>query len=126
LSDHFSENKFYLNKSNLLATIKTIDLNQHNTISIGVIVSSGGNLEEEGFFFRQLLFNAHPIFFEELFNSVRNSFDTSSSQTVRNRKNPNTPVQNYLVIANKGNTLEFCLNIPSGTLPLPKTYISSF
>ncbi len=126
INEHFSEQKYYSNKSYILKDIKIRDLETTQNIWIWIILSSSGTIKESGIFFETEIF-WWENFFEDFNVKAHNLFREDNDPSIRNRQYDND-LQNYLIIANKNDTqLEFCLQIPwDNNLPLPKTYISSF
>lgn len=126
ISQHFSENKFYKNKSDLLKMISITWLDTPRDIWVGIIISSGGILSELGIFFTSWTFEGNN-FFALLTSKIQTSFNTTTNSAIMNREREQW-LQNYLIIANKDDQdLRFCLTLPDNkTLALPKTYISSF
>ncbi|AHB41460.1 hypothetical protein P148_SR1C00001G0670 [candidate division SR1 bacterium RAAC1_SR1_1] len=125
LSEQFTEQNFYKNKSDLLKLITITGLDMPRDVGVGIIISSGGMLSELGIFFTSGSFGDDD-FFQKLSNKIQESFNTIDDPIIRNRQ-LESELQNYLIIANKEDQeLRFCLSIPNGTLALPKTYISSF
>lgn len=126
ISDHFSEQYFYKNKSDLFGAISITGLDTPRNVAIWVIVSSWWSLSELGIYFTSGTFQWDD-FFENLKEKIQTSFNTTLDTIVMNRERE-LWLQNYLIIANKDDEdLSFCLELPTDkTLPFPKTYISSF
>ncbi len=124
LQNHFSNQKYYTNKSDILKSI-TIENNDQSRINIWIIISSWWELNEYWIFFTSWIFQWDD-FFEKFSETIQTTFETTNDQTVINRQN--WDLQNYVIIANKSQKeLTFCLKLPEWEeLSLSKTYISSF
>jgi hypothetical protein len=127
ITDHFSDKKFYKNKSDLLKLLQIKENQTTNNVNIGVIVSQNGQLNELGILFTTGIF-AWDDFFEQLSVKIQENFNITNDWTVMWWQNPSLDNQNYLIIANiDPQELKFCLQLPTNIkLPLNKTYISSF
>lgn len=125
LTEHFSEQKFYTNKSEFLKSIKIINSEPRN-VNIWIIISSWWHLNELGIFFTDWIFQWDD-FFEEFNEKIKEAFEKTSDYETINWTNLQN-LQNYVIIANKDSQeLSFCLELPEwNTLALTKTYISSF
>lgn len=130
ISDHFSEKKFYKNKSENLKEIKITNKENPWKINIWIVVSSWWEINKFLMFFTGAVFNWDD-FFEKFVKNVDKNFEKIMYLSIKDWQTSNwqkSNLQNYLIIANKENReLSFCLNLLDWEkLALAKTYISSF
>lgn len=126
LKDHFWDQHFYINKSDLLKNIQITNLESPRNVWIGIIISSWGILSQTWIYFTTKIFEG-DTFFEDFTNELNNYFNTIEDRDIMDWEH-HPSFQNYLIIANKDNQdLSFCLTLSTWqNLPLQQTYITSF